>query len=84
MVSLEDEIEISLIKENGTPLKVAYRLIRLESPQKIFVITAESDGEYDGVCIAGDEVYAKRIFRSAVNNQVTPCVLSEVLRDMMA
>ena len=81
---LENENEISVTKENEVSFKVLYRLICLESPRKIFVITAESDSEYDAVCITGDEIYAKSIFRSVIKNQVTPCVLTEVLRDMMA
>ena len=81
-ISIEAEEATRFTDDENRELNVAYKLLRIEAPYPIFVITAECGDEYDAVCITEGAAEAKKRFISVVRNTVTPCVLGEILRDM--
>jgi len=82
--NIDAENKITVSDEEGNEISIVYKLIRVEAPNTYFIVSAECNGEYDGICIAGDSRRAEQIFITIVRNGVTPCVLSETFCDMIS
>ena len=82
LTNVKSEKIITLISENGESFCVTYKLLRLETPAEIFVITAECDGETAGVCVGTDQNKAKNVFALICEHGVMPCVLAETVGEM--
>lgn len=72
----------ALKDEGGNDIDISYRLIELQLPESVFLLVAECNGEYDSVAVGNDKARAEAVFLRLSENGVTPCVLTETVRDL--
>lgn len=73
---------VDTVDDSCDPLKLRYRLLALELPYEIYVITVDSDSEFSAECLGGDRSIAELAFDALLSGGATPISLSEIVRDM--
>ena len=81
-VIIDSRGEILQKAENGALYLATYKLVRLELPESLFILVAELNGEYEGICLGKDPQNAQRIFSLVCEHGVMPGTLDETIRDI--
>lgn len=79
--NIEAEKRIALADESGREFLITYKLIEINLSTPIYVLTAECDGEVDGLFVGNDKNRANTVFSLASEHGVTPGFLAEALEN---